>query len=205
MIEGMEVFDGVMLSDGGLGRVGLNARFHMSLSGEGHMDWLLCVEGALKELDVKFSPGYPKVTDSISSYGKPYKYCCLSSLSSPFLTTQYNKWYSGRIKVVPADLQLTPIVLANWFMGDGFTSRYGLKHWGVVLALCTHSFSSQEVVLLQEKLEIAGLHGFRMYNNKGWRLETHKGSLVDKFLDTVKPYILSSYGYKIKRPITIRR
>jgi hypothetical protein len=55
------------------------------------------------------------------------------------------RFYEDRRKVVPADLELTPVSMAVWFMDDG--SRKSSQCRG--LYLNTHSFTAQEVDLLR--------------------------------------------------------
>lgn len=56
------------------------------------------------------------------------------------------RFYRDRRKVIPEDLQLTPLSMAVWFMDDG--SRKSRQCRG--LYLNTQSFTSSEVRLLQE-------------------------------------------------------
>jgi len=55
------------------------------------------------------------------------------------------RFYGGRRKVVPADLELTPVSMAVWFMDDG--SRKSSQCRG--LYLNTQSFTAPEVELLR--------------------------------------------------------
>jgi len=198
-----EAFTGALLSDAGLAisHRGRDAYFSLSLSGGEHIDWLCYLVEALELLGVEPCSGHPRIGQSIS-HGKPYEYCCLDTHVSPFLTHEHKKWYPNGVKAVPEDLCLTPIVLADWFMGDGNTHPYTPRPWSIYLKLSTHSFLEQEVKLLQEKLKDTGLGGFGIYRDKsckaGWYLEAGRCAVVNRFLDMVEPYVVESYRYKIK-------
>jgi len=225
--EAEQVFDGVMLSDGGLVREKPThlARFNMGLSDRAipaneFLVYLECIADALRCLGVEISPGYPKLADRVSK-GIPYTEAVLSTLTSEYLTIEHDRWYPGfASKEVPEDLNLTPIVLAFWFMGDGSSSfdkrigpgrlssaRVGIKHPDfyhrtVYVRLCTEGFNIGSVELLEEKLHSLGIYTTRMHRQiskgSGITIRLRQGS-VDKFMNMVEPYILAPYEYKVKR------
>lgn len=119
----MEVFDGVMLSDASLkfSKKGKNAWFSMGLSGSEHMDWLTFVKTTLVALGVPVHDRGLGLYRGFSK-GKSYIGALLQSSSQPFLTKQHERWYNGNTKIVPEDVAITPLSVANWFMGDGSSS-----------------------------------------------------------------------------------
>lgn len=64
-----------------------------------------------------FVPGGPKCRD------KRHVQFIAHTKTHPDLTVQYNRWYCGGKKIIPCDLVLTPLVVLNWYIGDG--SNYG--------------------------------------------------------------------------------
>jgi hypothetical protein len=84
---------------------------------------------------------------------KSYMSCRFATRSSEAFSLLYSKWYQGK-KIVPTDLQLTPLCCAIWFCDDGFigvhktTGRLRLK-------MSTHGFTKEENVRLCDLLENA--------------------------------------------------
>lgn len=60
------------------------------------------------------------------------------------LNEVHEKWYNGKLKVVP-DIDLSPATCYWWHLGDGYSSKGRI-------GLCTHSFSLKEVKLLANKM-----------------------------------------------------
>jgi len=225
--EAKQVFDGVMLSDGSLVREkpAHLAHFYMSLSDrdippDSFLGYLIHIADALNSLGVEVSPGYPKLANRISK-GISYTGTVLSTLTSEYLTIEHNRWYpSFTSKEVPRDLNLTPIVVAVWFMGDGSSSydkrtgpgrlssvRVGIKHPDfyrrtVYVRLCTESFNISSIELLEAGLHRLGIYTTRMHRHisKGSGVTIRlRQSSVDKFMNMVEPHIVPPYEYKIKR------
>lgn len=189
-----QVFDGVMLSDGGLEvTTSRKARFNMALSGVSHLDWLDYVAGATTVLGAQVSPGYPKVWDRVSVCGTRYKYCFLRTLTCGFLTAQHPRWYAGGIKVVPLDVELTPAVVANWFMGDAACGR---GH-GITLEFTTESFDEDSLLVLERKLRALNIETGRCRRPNGGHRITVRTHSVPALVNMVEQYVLPSYRYKI--------
>ena len=88
----MEVFDGIMLSDGCLQMHGHNARLSIQLSGAEYLDWLCLVKKSLVEVGMIANEGHPKILTAMS-HGKSYDRALLTFNTDPFFTEQYIKWY----------------------------------------------------------------------------------------------------------------
>ncbi len=197
-----EVLDGALLSDAKLVKhPSGEAYFGIALSGAEHMDWLLFLKTTLSDVGISTSPMYPKVTQA-SNRGKPYDYCYFNTLSNPLLTEQHKRWYINGVKQVPIDIKLTPTVCANWFMGDGSTSRYKARGNSnlVILRLNTNSFSTSDIIILEELLEDIGISTFRAKAKSGVVIQTENATTINKFLDVVESSMIPSYMYKVKRP-----
>jgi len=148
--EAMEVFDGLMLGDGGLISKRTSAYFNVDLSAGDPVPWvgkeykvpqyqyLVYIKECLESLGIEFGLDQPKKPHVEWSHGNPYLCCELRSLSSKFLLAQFRRWY-GLItpeirrargfapnqrwyKFLPDDIKLTPLTVAKWFEGDGSTS-----------------------------------------------------------------------------------
>lgn len=205
-IDPMGVFDGVMLSDGAIVPTPASFRFHMSLTGRDHMDWLHFIKDSLDLLGVDCSE--PSVR-TMTYRGSPKEYSYLCSRTSEFLVEQRQRWYPEGRKEVPMDFTFIPVSLANEFMGDGSSNWYknprGQKLY-VYVYLHTYAYSQDSIELLLtalSTLEISGKWSQYVKGNarsgarKGLQLSSIAG--VWEFMDTVEPHILPSYRYKIKR------
>lgn len=191
-----KVLDGVMLSDGRLfmQQRSRNAAFRISQSGIQHLDWLQSIRLCLSALGVD-CPGV-KLTKACRRNGEAYDYLYLLSRVSPILTKEYFRWYPHGKKLVPNDLELTPVVLANLFTGDG-SSSWRLGNRGVVMSLCVQNFSLEDIERIQSQLDDRGI---KMAPNCRRVLTTAGTASILTFMDMVEPYIVPSYRYKIKRP-----
>lgn len=202
--EALQVFDGVMLSDGRLQllKAGRNACFRIVQSGKRHLDWLYFIKDALNILDVEACTGHPKCLRSVVK-GEFYDYSTLVTRVSPLLTSHHGAWYSNGIKEVPIGLHLTPISLANWFMGDGSSYRYKRSPATVSIVLATEGFSAQSIEVLEEELHGMGIDntGRETYKTtiKGAGVAiTIRQSCADSFMEIVRPHMLPSFCYKVK-------
>ncbi len=202
-----EVFDGVMLSDAGLkfSKRSKNAWFSMGLSGSEHMDWLIYIKATLVALDV---PVYARGLRLYrgTSRGKQYIGALLQSSSRPFLTKQYERWYSEGVKVVPKDVAVTPLSVANWFMGDGSSSP-DKRNDAIVTYFACCKFTPEESTLLAGRLTVLGVAATAVLNRGYSRVNISQFS-VNHFMDIIEEYVLPSYQYKIKRrhnePVPVR-
>ncbi len=97
-----------------------------------------------------------------------------------------------RLKRVPKLLSnwLNPRVLAYWFMVDGATNRYGYL-------LNTQNFSLSEQELLADALGRTFKFEVNIHKDRdNYRLYITANSR-DSFTQTVKPFILPSFEYKL--------
>ncbi len=186
-----QVINGVMLSDGGLYVSKGYVNAHFVLTQRGHSDWLLQVGRAIHALGVQTPRLYP------TGIGIDYR---LSSVASPILTNLWRLWYSNRVKVLPNGLLLTPITLANWFMGDGCCTKK--SYYRPTVWLAVHSFSDEEVVMLMYGLSQAGFPDMGLAHNhtlsgSGMNIYLHASS-SERFLNIVRPYLAPSFSCKDK-------
>lgn len=117
-----------------------------------------------------------------------------------FWTRQYfiswrKKFYADNKKIIPKDIQLTPLVLAVWYMDDGCLSDNKC-------IIATDGFSKEDIVFLQKLLleEI----GIKTSVKNGSKLLIRKESF-NIFFSLVSPYILKCLRYKIFDPVTTFR
>ncbi len=219
----MQIFDGVMLGDGGLTRYNGGALFYMNLSKTSkdgrltmgdNIAWLACVKDeCLALLGVGVSDVYPKL-NWYRSRGKLFQAAWLRSRQSNFLTEQHSRWYAqtgewaqssrqwyrrGDTKALPSGLTLSPVTLAHWFIGDGGSYRDKRRPTTVQVNLSVCCFTEVEVYLLTEMLNEMGV----ATTKPGLHKRVVKGSglviyiaqrSVDDFFDIIAPHMPSHTG-----------
>lgn len=201
--EAMEVFDGVMASDGTIGPANFaTPRFALSVSGQDHLDWLSYVKSALEVLDVRMTG--PAVSHCTGPTGKPYDYCQIRSKASPIMVKQRLRWYPNGLKVIPEDTHFSLRWLAHCFMGDGCSgvSRLDSRHPQIDVDLCLENFDTSSINLVNNFLWDQGFKAH--YSNHrysrtgaGIRLRLYQKD-AENFISAVAPYVVPSYQYKIK-------
>jgi hypothetical protein len=213
--QALEIFDGIMLGDGGLVRAYKtgNAYFSIALSSS---DGRIAVEDLLSYLQyIKlkcFNPlgistgTYPAIRERAYTKGphrgEVYKYARLVTRVSSFLTSQYIRWYGeSRYKEVPDDLALTPVSLAHLFAGDGSSSKEQCSP-SIHCNLSTPDFSIHSVETLERQLRQLGIISLgrkhqHVARGSGISVVIHQDSLND-FMDMINRYIVEPYRYKLK-------
>ncbi len=111
-----------------------------------------------------------------------------TDIKYPYLRMQRERWYKNGKKIVPRDLVLTDLVLAVWFMDDGFRYRNGRTR----SEIAAHGFSEDErlflVALLKEK-------GLSCYSRRG-RIHFDAPS-TRKLAKIIAPFVPSCMTTKI--------
>ncbi len=200
----MEVFDGVMLSDGCLQMHGDNARLSIQLSGAEYLDWLQLIKDSLAKIGMSANEKHPKVLPAVSK-GKPYDRALLVFNTDPFFTEMYNKWYRDGVKVLSDDSRLSPGSTAHFYMGDGCASYKYFKSAPnsvfVSAAFSTNSFTELEVDTLVDQLHSLDITRALKQKAQGYHeIYVSEASSVCALMDMIEPYIVPSLKYKIKRP-----
>lgn len=110
------------------------------------------------------------------------------------------RFYSGRTKIVPRDIEkdITPLSLAVWYMDDG--SIKSKRHKGVFLN--TQGFAESDILLLQKILEQNfGIISTTKKDKNGKQIYLG-GEAGEKFCKLINPYVIPSMRYKI--PLSLR-
>lgn len=197
----IEIFNGVMLSDGHLQHTGSTSCFKINLGGHEHVDWLAEIKLALLNMDVAVYSQWPKFGVETLN-GKQYEYTRMNSVASSILEREHSRWYDGHTKIVPNDISITPITLAHWFMGDGSSSYKAdstAKHTYVQVELSTFKFTYDEVSRLVEQIRLLGVDAVHLQMQRGKpTIRIGYSESVNQFMLIVSPYLCESYKYKIK-------
>lgn len=110
------------------------------------------------------------------------------------------KWYLDGVKVIPSDLELTPVSIRYWFYGDG-TSSFMNSHKSVVLVFYTNSFLYSECEFLQKQLlEKTGVY-FNINSDRGKPiLKVSSRKAAFDFFQYIGECDVDCYKYKWKLP-----
>lgn len=174
---------GSILGDGYLrivpGRSDAFLEINHGYSAREYVDWKF---EALKNI----CASYPK---KYKSNGKRTAYRFWTR-QHPELTELHRRFYRGRTKIIPYDLELNPTILGIWFMDDGSRCR----KYDVYLN--TQQFSMKEQETLINKLKQFDLKATLNRDKSYYRIRLLKSS-VDLFNRLLKTNIIPSMGYKI--------
>ncbi len=200
-----EVLDGCMLGDGGIHGQGSDG--DVMTFQYGHAER----QRGLTELVANIL-GTPVSAHKQhkDSYSKGKGVVVRTALRHPFISLERNRWYPHGIKVIPKDIEITPVVLAFWFMDDGYTNfnysrKKGVKRITPIIQSRLYScgFTDEDNLFLLEKLKLLGIDGtFRKYksnknniNKHGWLLFNKTNT--EKLHAIIAPYITDDLQYKL--------
>lgn len=158
--EQRQVIIGSLLGDGHLcvGNRCINPYFCINRSSkdEEYLRWeSKKLENYLGNNGISFYDIFDKRTQ------KTYKRISLRTRADSDFLSFFKEWYPNKKKIIPADLILTPLIVAIWFADDGHISRrLSLRNDGKTCkvghyegSIATNGFTYDEVVRLKELLE----------------------------------------------------
>lgn len=161
------------------------------------------------QLDIfkEFCPAGIKIRNTFDKRtNKTYTGCAFRSQVAEVFTPYKQKWYLDGTKIVPRDLQLTPLICAIWFCDDGSIVYSGASKQGRRISLYTDSFLKEEVIFLQNLLQdilnisVKITRKNSMKNvNKGFYLHIDKRSDVAIYLNYIKDAVPQSMIRKSDR------
>jgi biotin operon repressor len=140
-----EVVDGLLLGDGSIDPKGC-LRLEQC---HAHAGWIHHTQQLLEQLgaESKVIPIAPK-TKTIE--GREVQSSGGLLLYTPCyvrMKTQRARWYPEGVKIVPSDLRLASMSVAQWLCGDGTYDEHG------ALFFCTNNFTESEVGFLVQRLQ----------------------------------------------------
>lgn len=183
----MEIFDGLMLSDGGLTKPYKNALYNHSCK---HIEYLYYLKNLMAQSNIYCSEKTP-YTYTHKKNGAVYH--VLISRRFEYLTQQYYRWYPNRIKTVPKDLVITPNVMRHWYYGDGHLgSSHGKRNH---IVLYTNGFTDNDREILQIKLQEKGWISSVMSEGRLYIGKTY----FESVLEYIDPCTVSCFQYKYRK------
>jgi len=193
--EARQFIDGDLLGDGGLrGSSVYSAALYHSQSSRGFSEWLV------KKLE-GFGFEIPNGIQKIITYRKGKRL-----FSYRFITRFYvelrpllKRFYPNGEKIVPPDIDLSPLSVLLWYLGDGGMSRI---YSAITLATCC--FSMSDIELLRRKLQKIGFDARYVPSNN---LLSIKSASVADFLTYIGDYPIDLngvYDYKFQPNLSSR-
>lgn len=102
------------------------------------------------------------------------------------------RWYPNEKKIVPRDIELTPVVCRQWYIGDGTLQR-ARKRRSLFITLATCGFSISDVKWLVEQLKKLGLKVTRYPSSNVISISVYS---TRAFLDYIGRCPVDCYQYK---------
>lgn len=176
----MEIITGSLLGDGCLSEINsknkgkykkevVNSRFSET-HGEKQSDWLQWKRDQLVPVQSGYSECFVTArkvaADGViaNDYTRKYKQCRTQTIRYPIFTTLEKQWYARnedgtykksnrgrRIKCIPADIKLTPLIVAVWFLDDGYNHQSRKS-----CSILTLAFTYEEVHFLNNQIREMG-------------------------------------------------
>lgn len=188
-----EILIGLLLGDGHLEKLYTptlgRLKIEHSYKQKDYVDWLY------KEFK-DWVGNKPKIKKK-EVWGKIYQNYGFSTYGHKLLGKFQERFYVRKKKIIPNNLEkdITPLGLAIWYMDDG--SIKSLKHKG--LFLNTQCFKISGVRKLQKILHDKFTISSSTRKDKNGMQIYLGGKSGEKFILTVRPFIIPSMEYKIPR------
>lgn len=190
----IELIDGLLLGDACLSKTG-SLRLEQSSK---RRKWLIEVSAKLEIFGVstRISKIIRKQSVLENRLLPEATYDLLYTKNYIDLKDQRMRWYGKGYKKIPSDINLTPLVLANWFAGDGTYDKKG------TLKFCTDGFTKKEVLFLISKLKsIFNVQCNLVTERKRYRqykIAIYRRDEAVKFKKIINQYLSSCCFYKLK-------
>jgi hypothetical protein len=177
---------GHLLGDGSLVRkhVGGGTYFKLTASVK-HEAYLRYTFDLFRQLGVVLMQAPSYGTTVLS--GTVHQWVTFSTQSLKEWNVLHALWYPAGLKVVPADLLLTPVLLATWHSDDGNRTGAGIH-------LNTNGFTKEDVKRLAQMLE--DQHSLKCSVHSRNRIYVWARS-VPRFIELIRPHVHPSMGYKL--------
>lgn len=191
-----DYLDGLLLGDGSIVKSGNVSALYILNQKSDHLDWIEKQISFFTENGIRCKT-YIRPSSQFEMNGKIYhrkeQIRLHTSTYRNFLDVR-NRWYPLSKKIVPRDINIrNPILLANWYMGDGSVIR---NRNILYISLSTDGFEKDDVDFLSLKLK-------EIEMDSVVRLNRNKPTLyikywhASKFLEMIKDHVVPSFQYKL--------
>ena len=171
-----EMIIACLLGDGTLSKSGKNYRLRIEHNSE-HKEYVEWKYNLLKRICI-----------SEIQYVSAHSSYRFGTVGHPAITLLRQIWYQP-IKQVISELELTPLMIAVWFMDDGTKHRDTID-------FSVHNFSPVSIDMLRKQLLRFRIDTTVNSDSKGSRLYVLKKSYPN-FKTLVSPYIIKCMAYKL--------
>lgn len=197
----LDIINGLLISDGSLhrkGRTNPNRQAHFSLSSK-HSEF---VNWTAENLSLELGT-ILEVTQTFK-FGTFTRYDYISKTDSS-LTELDKIWYPENNdfkKVIPDNLEITPLMLKLWFVGDGCSLYNKIKTEIQVISLSTDGFNLEYIESICAKLNQLNLF-FKVCKTKNnkYNLMMHRQDDCQYFLNYIGQSYWRCFDYKWKLKI----
>lgn len=115
------------------------------------------------------------------------------TLTCEEMKAQRARWYPKGAKVIPPDVDLSPISVAQWFAGDGSGGKNG------TLKFHTEGFTNEEVDFLIERLRsVAQVESARKNGVCGPCIAIYRRDDAARLRDYMGAHLPTCFSYKVK-------
>ena len=184
--EAMEFIEGELLGDGS---IVMQKQSGFYSHGTKYKEYLVWLSDVFARFGIK---GY-KIYSSVKSGHVVWHY---HTKTNAELAALRERWYPNKRKRVPSDLQLTPVMLRQWYIGDGCLThvtppRHGLSSPTIAMM----GFPKDNQIFLLEEIRRLGL---KATIQKPGILAISAKSTKDffEYIGPCPPEIEAVYGYK---------
>lgn len=181
--ELLDLLEGELLGDGCVSMNGnRSACYHHSSKYEEYLVWL---SAQFANLGLEQAG---KIYSCVAKWGTVFHY---ASKSYPELASIRQRWYPEGKKIIPRDLELTPLRVRQWFLGDSHLAHPSGRRPHIEFT--TNGFDVDSVEYLVEELRGQGFKATRRPANNTIGLSVYS---VKDFLSWIGPCPISCYQYK---------
>jgi len=187
--EAIEWINGELLGDGYLHKISRHSALFQY--GSQYLEYIEYVRDTLKSFGIEQAG---KINEHKHKKFKTINYQ-YASLAYPELLPIRKKWYPEGKKIVPKDIELTPLVCRQWYIGDGslISSNDNNGH----MLLCTCGFTISDIDWLVKKLRYMGFWANRLKSNNTIRIKSRNANkTVRDFLNYIGECPVECYKYK---------
>lgn len=184
--EAIEWINGELLGDGCLSHSETKLPSVRFSYGSKYLEYVQYVSITLQSFGIKQSGKIAKHYDKKHNvYYYNYVSCFYEELSHI-----HKQWYPKGRKIIPRDLELTPLTCRQWYIGDGCLYCRETRRPAILLATCC--FSDKEIFYLINQLDKLGVKATKQKRNI-----IHISSYSTKyFLEYIGKCPVKCYQYK---------
>jgi len=190
--------EGSLLGDGSLqSRSTRAARYGLGQKYREYCEW---ISKFLERYSIEQSGNITERLKGFNNDSKKTKCYRYTSLDYSNFKPIHTRWYGSGQKVIPQDLELSPLALRHWFIEDGgcYENNWGTKE----VRFATNGFQIENVQRLAKKLaKVLRVKEDYIHVNqhRGPYISFGEPKIVKKFFDYILPLpkeLESVYGYK---------